>query len=573
MATLQGRAIKDTFKDLLQVSNSNNGVDGTTRTVEDGEGTQSALQVSTGAVKVNGDFEVTGNVVGVPHVDYKDTYVAATAYLKDDVVNYNGSSYIAKVDTTGNAPTNTLYWGLLASKGTDGVDGTNGTNGDVGPTGPTGPTGPAGSYNSLTEVANANFEGGDQIRIGGANTFASNQQGQLSVTSTGAAGIVVDSQATDSVAVMVLKGAQCTVQYQDDQPNTSSDYGKIWNVGVNNNNYNWGVLSDADGTLGATHMQLWSLPVTEGSDEAGEGYGSSYKVYSKLYLKGGINLEPISRNDAINDQVVDQLDNFLFSDLDANLRYETRNDNDYVHFGMANQSINGTGASFAGITHRPENGDQSSTTKEKFITATFQGQNVYNSGTNTYAPRLGATFQDSTATPSSNTTFPLAVHSLYVNQGNVWALSTFDDTTNVDADLCPTLGSSAKPWKEVFAKTSTINTSDIRLKQDIEELSEAEQRVAVAAKGLLRKYRWKDAVASKGESARIHFGVMAQDLKAAFEAEGLDAFKYSVLCYNEWWQSPDDITDHRQEETEGYTRHDRYSVRYEELFAFIISAL
>ena len=63
MATLQGRAIKDTYKDLLQVSNSNNGVDGTLRTIEDGEGTSSALQVSYGAVKVNGTLDVAGDVL------------------------------------------------------------------------------------------------------------------------------------------------------------------------------------------------------------------------------------------------------------------------------------------------------------------------------------------------------------------------------------------------------------------------------------------------------------------------------------------------------------------------------
>ncbi len=75
----------------------------------------------------------------------------------------------------------------------------------------------------------------------------------------------------------------------------------------------------------------------------------------------------------------------------------------------------------------------------------------------------------------------------------------------------------------VFAKAGSINTSDRNEKQDIEELSDAEKRVAVAAKGLLRKYRWKSAVAEKGDDARIHFGIIAQDLQDAFSAEGLNA--------------------------------------------------
>ena len=63
MATLEGQQIKNSYKDLLQVSNSNSGVDGTLRSVEDGEGTVSALQLSSSAAKVAGNLTVTGNVV------------------------------------------------------------------------------------------------------------------------------------------------------------------------------------------------------------------------------------------------------------------------------------------------------------------------------------------------------------------------------------------------------------------------------------------------------------------------------------------------------------------------------
>ena len=62
MATLQGRAIKDTYKDLLQVSTNNNTGVTSTMSTEDGEGTSSALEISTTGVKVDGTLEVTGNV-------------------------------------------------------------------------------------------------------------------------------------------------------------------------------------------------------------------------------------------------------------------------------------------------------------------------------------------------------------------------------------------------------------------------------------------------------------------------------------------------------------------------------
>ena len=60
--SLNGKAISDTYKDLLQVTNANSGVDGTLRTVMDGEGTESTLQVSTAGVKSTGTLESTGNL-------------------------------------------------------------------------------------------------------------------------------------------------------------------------------------------------------------------------------------------------------------------------------------------------------------------------------------------------------------------------------------------------------------------------------------------------------------------------------------------------------------------------------
>jgi hypothetical protein len=123
------------------------------------------------------------------------------------------------------------------------------------------------------------------------------------------------------------------------------------------------------------------------------------------------------------------------------------------------------------------------------------------------------------------------------------------------------LGNSANRWDTVYAAVGTINTSDRTEKQDIEELNDAERRVAVACKGLLRKYRLKSAVALKGEDARIHFGIIAQDLQAAFEAEGLDAGRYGMFINSTW--------------TDEETGEERslMGVRYSELLAFMIAVL
>ncbi len=51
---------------------------------------------------------------------FRGSYDNSTAYVLDDIVYYNGSSYVAKTSTTGNLPTDTTKWNILAS-GSGGV--------------------------------------------------------------------------------------------------------------------------------------------------------------------------------------------------------------------------------------------------------------------------------------------------------------------------------------------------------------------------------------------------------------------------------------------------------------------
>jgi hypothetical protein len=53
---------------------------------------------------------------------WKGTYSGATAYTVDDVVSYNGSSYICILASTGNLPTNATYFEQMSSAGTNGTD-------------------------------------------------------------------------------------------------------------------------------------------------------------------------------------------------------------------------------------------------------------------------------------------------------------------------------------------------------------------------------------------------------------------------------------------------------------------
>ena len=163
---------------------------------------------------------------------------------------------------------------------------------------------------------------------------------------------------------------------------------------------------------------------------------------------------------------------------------------------------------------------------------------------------------------------------------------------NTTSDNVIDLGSSGVRFDDIFATNGTIQTSDRNEKQDIEELSDAEKRVAVVAKGLMRKFRWKSAVAEKGDDARTHFGIIAQDLQDAFTAESLDAGDYAMFISSTWWEKEisvdaveadeaNDIEakdaytyiDTKDEATDGYTEKTRLGVRYSELLAFIISAI
>jgi hypothetical protein len=142
-----------------------------------------------------------------------------------------------------------------------------------------------------------------------------------------------------------------------------------------------------------------------------------------------------------------------------------------------------------------------------------------------------------------------------------------------DTDNTRSLGRSSDRWSVVYAGTGTINTSDERAKQDIAMLDAAEKRVAITLKGLVKKFRFKDAVRAKGDGARIHVGVIAQEVVTAFEAESLDPMRYAIVCYDEWEALPEELDESGNVVTPARPAGNRYGVRYEQLLAFIIAAL
>ena len=101
------------------------------------------------------------------------------------------------------------------------------------------------------------------------------------------------------------------------------------------------------------------------------------------------------------------------------------------------------------------------------------------------------------------------------------------------------LGLASAKWSDIFSASGVINTSDERLKQDIEDIPDA----VFTAWGNVQFYQYlfKDSVDKKGAKARIHTGLVAQKIVEAFADCGLDATRYSLLCYDEWGDEYEDV--------------------------------
>jgi len=149
-------------------------------------------------------------------------------------------------------------------------------------------------------------------------------------------------------------------------------------------------------------------------------------------------------------------------------------------------------------------------------------------------------------------------------------------------------------FDDIFATNGTIQTSDANEKQQIAALTDAEITAAKTISTLFKTYKWNSAVESKGDAARTHTGVVAQDVQAAMTAAGLDAGDYAFFTSNTWWETQTEVPaveadeENGVEAQEAYTRTDTYDtaeeapdgatertrmgIRYPELLAFVGAA-
>tara|TARA_Y100000780_G_C13435421_1_gene321210 strand:- start:56 stop:595 length:540 start_codon:yes stop_codon:yes gene_type:complete len=128
------------------------------------------------------------------------------------------------------------------------------------------------------------------------------------------------------------------------------------------------------------------------------------------------------------------------------------------------------------------------------------------------------------------------------------------------------LGSGAARWSAIYAASGTISTSDARSKQDLADIDEA----LIDAWGAVdwRQYRFGEAVAAKGDAARTHLGLVAQEVRDAIDARlGMGAaVRLGLLCHDSW-DARDAETDDDGVVTPGRAAGDRWGLRYEECLA------
>lgn len=168
------------------------------------------------------------------------------------------------------------------------------------------------------------------------------------------------------------------------------------------------------------------------------------------------------------------------------------------------------------------------------------------------------------------------------------------NSSGVGLDNSMDWGQAEFRFDDIHATNGTIQTSDQNEKQQIASLTTAEITAAKAISKLFKTFKWNDKVVAKGDAARRHTGVIAQEVQTAMTDAGLDASKYAFWCSDTWWETSTEVAAVEADEEAGieaqdaYTRIDTYDtadeaptgatertrlgIRYPELLAFVSAA-
>jgi hypothetical protein len=124
------------------------------------------------------------------------------------------------------------------------------------------------------------------------------------------------------------------------------------------------------------------------------------------------------------------------------------------------------------------------------------------------------------------------------------SFATLDSTTHRPGlDNTQSSGNASFRWSVVYAATGTINTSDAREKTEVNSLSIVEKKAAYALACEIGSFQFLNAVAEKGESARLHIGMTVQRAIEILQNFALDPFSYAFICYDSWKDQFEDYSE------------------------------
>lgn len=129
-----------------------------------------------------------------------------------------------------------------------------------------------------------------------------------------------------------------------------------------------------------------------------------------------------------------------------------------------------------------------------------------------------------------------------------------EDKNNDGANL----GGGSRRWNNIYARTTTINTSDKNSKRDIKPIEERYEK-------LWKKIRPVSFMFNNGD--RVHLGIIAQDLEEAMFETGLTADELAMFCKDIKQKRIEGTDEFEDVVNENGEKEYIYGVRYGELIA------
>lgn len=227
----------------------------------------------------------------------------------------------------------------------------------------------------------------------------------------------------------------------------------------------------------------------------------------------------------------------------------------------------GSGASVLDIEYLHDLDDTIQTLRTNGIAQTGWRRHISNNGT------VGAWVQEFVGNSTINSTaaFNFAGGTM---AGTISSQDIQPKTTN-----SYNLGTAALTYANIYSQNAVTVVSDRNLKDFHSEIPD--EVLDAWATVNYSQWKLKSAIVQKGEeAARLHVGIVAQEIKEKFEAAGLDATKYGILIYDSWdaiepieYQPPvydeetDELISEEVEAVEGQEAGEIWMVRMEECLA------